>query len=284
MPSWSVRLTTAIRLIAVGAMLGVAPSVLANDTFDPVEQWLDRVAAYAPAEWRLSVDSIRRKCGGDILCVARYVAAFDDRAYLQKINHPDTDTIRWVKTRTSLSLARRMDDGRILLALNRFGRKADREIRNAIDRLTDSPDNGDIILDLRKNSGGNFDRMLRVASLFTGPVNKAVLLVGNRGKRHFAFLSGNSLYAARRITVLVGPETASSGEILTALLRRYAGAEIVGSRTYGKDYLLRIIPVNQDWRLFFPAERVEVPGETISGGLLPDRPIPESLADLLRDR
>ena len=80
------------------------------------------------------------------------------------------------------------------------------------------------------------------------------------------------------ITVLVGRQTASSGEILAALLRRHAGAELVGERTAGKDYLTRVVPLDQDWRLLLPAERIEVPGESLSGGLQPDRALPQAFA------
>jgi hypothetical protein len=39
-----------------------------------------------------------------------------------------------------------------------------------------------------------------------------------------------------------------------------------------------VVAVDQDWRLLVPAERVEVPGETLAGGLVPDRPLPAALA------
>ena len=65
-------------------------------------------------------------------------------------------------------------------------------------------------------------------------------------------------------------ETASSAEVLAALLRRYAGARLIGAQTLGKDWLTRLIPVDHDWRLAIPAERIEVPGERLAQGLVPD--------------
>jgi C-terminal processing protease CtpA/Prc len=115
--------------------------------------------------------------------------------------------------------------------------------------------------------------MLRVAGLFTGARPEALYLVDDSGRRPVAIPDPGDPIAAGGLTVLVGPETASSGEILAALLRRYAGAELAGQRTLGKDYLLRVVAVDQDWRLLLPAERVEVPGETLAGGLEPDRPL-----------
>ncbi len=78
----------------------------------------------------------------------------------------------------------------------------------------------------------------------------------------------------RDLVVLVGPETASSAEVLAALLQRYAGARLAGSRTAGKDHLTRVIAVDHDWRLLVPAERIEVPGIELTGGLRPAEKLP----------
>lgn len=72
------------------------------------------------------------------------------------------------------------------------------------------------------------------------------------------------------IDVPIGPETASSAEVLAALLRRHAGARLVGAPTRGKDRIARLVPVDHDRRLMLPAERIEVPGETLAQGLVPD--------------
>ena len=80
------------------------------------------------------------------------------------------------------------------------------------------------------------------------------------------------------ITVLVGPDTMSSGEVLAALLRRYAGATVLGERTFGKDYALRVEPIAHGWRALIPDGRLEVGGEILAGGLVPDGPIPDELA------
>ena len=81
-----------------------------------------------------------------------------------------------------------------------------------------------------------------------------------------------------RITVLVGANTMSSGEVLAALLRRHAGALVLGARTWGKDYVFRIEAIDPDWRALVPGGRIEVPGEVLAGGLVPDGPIPAALA------
>ena len=96
--------------------------------------------------------------------------------------------------------------------------------------------------------------MRRVASLFTGPLEGAIRLVGQGGATDVALptpLRVLDLDGAA-IDVLIGPETASSAEVLAALLRRYAGARLIGAQTLGKDWLTRLIPVDHDWRLAIP--------------------------------
>jgi C-terminal processing protease CtpA/Prc len=120
--------------------------------------------------------------------------------------------------------------------------------------------------------------MLRAAARFTGPVPGAVRLVEADRVRVLAIPEPSGAVWRGRITVLVGADTMSSGEVLAALLRRYAGARVLGERTWGKDYVLRVEPIDHDWRALIPAGRIEVPGEVLAGGLVPDGPITEDLS------
>ncbi len=233
---------------------------------------LEAVEAHGPVTEGVTAEALGRACGTDLLCAARrIIAGSDGRARLERRIHPDTDTIRWVTTRASLGGHAQAGDGRTVVSLERFGRKVEWELRAA---LAGQDSGRGLVLDLRDNRGGDFGRMLRVAGLFTGALPEALYLIDGSGRRPVAIPGNGTPLDTGALTVLVGPETASSGEILAALLRRYAGAEMIGQRTLGKDYLLRVVAIDQDWRLLLPAERVEVPGETLAGGLLPDRPLP----------
>jgi len=269
-PPWWAQSGTATRLSAAAAVALVAPAAVAGES--AVARLLEAVEAHGPATEGMTAEALGRACGTDLLCAARLiVAGGDGRTRLERRAHPDTDTIRWVTTRASLGSHAQAEDGQKLVVLERFGRKVEWELRAA---LTGQEGGKGLVLDLRTNHGGDFGRMLRVAGLFTGTVPDALYLIDGSGRRPVAIPNTGAPLAAGALTVLVGSETASSGEILAALLRRYAGAELAGQRTLGKDYLLRIVAIDQDWRLLLPAERVEVPGETLAGGLLPDRPLP----------
>ena len=215
---------------------------------------------------------IERRCPpAGTRCAARLIAGSLPAARLVRVNHPDTDTIRRAHTEPSVTAVERRSDAALVLVLDRFGRTADREIADAVTAHATGAA-ARLVIDLRRNGGGDFDRMRRVASLFTGPLEGAIRLVGQGGTTDVALpapLRVLDLDGAA-IDVLIGSETASSAEVLAALLRRYAGARLIGAQTLGKDWLTRLIPVDHDWRLAIPAERIEVPGERLAQGLVPD--------------
>jgi len=218
--------------------------------------------------------AIERRCApADSGCAARLIAGSLPAARLVRVSHPDTDTIRRAYTRPSVTAVRWREDSALVLVLARFGRTADREIADAVVAHAHAPTPGAtarLVLDLRGNGGGDFDRMRRVASLFTGPREGAIRLRGTDGAREVALPAPLRALERVALDVLIGPGTASSAEVLAALLRRHAGARLIGARTRGKDRLTRLVPVDHDWRLAIPAERIEVPGEALVRGLVPD--------------
>ncbi len=267
MSPWWAPSGTATRLAAAAVALFVPATATA---LGAVDRLLETAAAYGLAIPEETVETVRAVCGEDALCVARRIAAAGDgRARLQRRGHPDTDTIRWVTTQASVQQPAFARDDREVVVLERFGRKVEWELRAALQAL---PARMPLILDLRANRGGDFGRMLRVAGLFTGARDEALFLVDGAGRQPVAIPEGDGRIHTGRLVVLIGPHTASSGEILAALLRRYAGAKLRGLRTAGKDYLLRVVPVDHDWQLLLPSERVVVPDEILAGGLVPDGP------------
>jgi C-terminal processing protease CtpA/Prc len=197
---------------------------------------------------------------------------------LQRVRHPSSDQIRWAQSERSVERIANLGAGQRLVRLDQFGRKADYEVSAAL-RGADA-----LVFDLRHNHGGVLRRMLRIAGRFTGPVPDAVRLVDEDRVRLLAIPDPSGPVWRGRITVLVGPNTMSSGEVLAALLRRHAGAAVLGERTWGKDYVFRIEAIDPDWRALVPGGRIEVAGEILAGGLVPDGPIPAALAARLPTR
>ena len=235
----------------------------------PRDRLLGAVASHAaiPAARDAAVE--RRCRAAAAHCAALLVAGHLPAARLVRVRHPDTDTIRRAYTEPSVTRVEHRGRAGLVVALDRFGRTADREVADAVSaRRPAAPVR--LVLDLRSNGGGDFDRMRRVASLFTGPKEGALRLLGRDGDAAVALPAPLRAIVVAARDVLIGPRTACSAEVLAALLRRHAGARLIGARTLGKDRITRLVPVDHDWRLALPAERIEVPGEALAGGLVPD--------------
>lgn len=264
----------------VGAVLLFAVAVLGpteTAAADSVERIVRSVRGFV-GDTVPTLEDVRERCGSKAVCAARVMAsAIGPRARLERVIHPSSDQIRWVDTTPSVTGSRLGDDGVMTVELRRFGRKAVPELRETVDRAFQTGRRIDVIaLDLRFNHGGDFERMLQVAALFTGPVPDAVRLVGWSRTTTVALPEAARLQRGACVRVLAGPRTASSAEVLAALLKVHAKAQILGATTYGKDYLTRIVPVTHDLALRVPAERIEVPGVTLTGGIVPDIEVPGS--------
>jgi Peptidase family S41 len=189
---------------------------------------------------------------------------------LWRLETVDGDAV-WAAAQPSIERTARLDLATRLVELDRFGRSVEAELRAALGPVDL------LLLDLRHNHGGSVRRMLKVAAQFTGPVPDALRLVAENGATALAIPDPSAPVWPGRLTVLVGHETISSGEVLAGLLRRYARARVLGERTWGKDFAMRVETLAGEWRALVPAGRIEIPGETLHGGLVPDGPIPPEL-------
>jgi len=271
-----VRSTTAIKVAAAWLatiLLSPLPAWGAANSFD---LFLDRIAAFTP----LDRDDLVQKCDHDRLCAARRIVTKRGlTARLEPVRHPNADSIRRAKNLPSIHEFRAIGAAGHLICLTRFGRNIINDIYFKINGLHNF---SKLIIDLRNNAGGDFDRMLRTAALFTGAIPDALQLALPDPQRSVVIDIPAPVQKLEipHLTILIGERTASSAEVLAALLRRYAGATILGVRSVGKDFLYRVIPVTHDWRLLLPAETISIPGAILAGGVIPDGPIPHKLKKL----
>lgn len=268
--TWLARSIIATEALALGLLLSPPPLASAATPFERLVAAVEAAAgtAVTPA------GALASRCADDLLCAGRVLATeLGPRAHLQRVSHPDSDTIRRVHSRASVVDQRLLGDGALYLKMDHFGRKAMEEIRDAfLDAGRGGTTPASMVLDLRANPGGDFDRMLRVAGLFTGAVESALVLSGPTGQRRVAIPAASwCLPEGVAVQVLIGERTASSAEILAALLKKHRHAPLVGTRTFGKTYLHRVVPLTQDWDLYVPSEHVVIEGIDMAGGLSPDR-------------
>lgn len=90
-----------------------------------------------------------------------------------------------------------------------------------------------IVLDLRHNPGGLLDEAVLSASLFL-PEGEVVVRTNSRTQGKSVHKTTDGRISRLPVVVLIDRGTASAAEILTAALADDAGAEVVGTRSYGK--------------------------------------------------
>jgi carboxyl-terminal processing protease len=90
-----------------------------------------------------------------------------------------------------------------------------------------------IVLDLRHNPGGLLDEAVLTASLFL-PEGEVVVRTNSRTQGESVHKTSDGRISKLPVVVLIDRGTASAAEILAAALADDAGAEVVGTRSYGK--------------------------------------------------
>ncbi len=137
-----------------------------------------------------------------------------------------------------------------------------------------------LVLDLRDCPGGLLDATVVIAERFLR-VGSTVLTIERRG-------GSNEVVATKEdhrgkpfgLSVLVGPNTASSAEILADALRQHGGATLVGDNTFGKHTIESIHDLDGGWAVKFSVSRfITASGLANDGeGVKPDVRIPEDPA------
>jgi carboxyl-terminal processing protease len=143
-------------------------------------------------------------------------------------------------------------------------------VRRAVERVRRRGAEG-LIIDLRGNGGGLLEEAVLNASIF---LPKGTRVVSTRSRTQ-----GDAVYDAlgdnlppQPIVVLIDRNTASAAEILTAALAEKAGAEVVGTRSYGKGVFQQEVSLSNGGALKLTIGEYYTPnGENLAGkGIHPD--------------
>lgn len=125
-------------------------------------------------------------------------------------------------------------DGRKLgyVRLFSFSEGAHGQLAQGVEKVRNQGAEG-IVLDLRHNPGGLLDEAVLTASLFL-PEGEVVVRTNSRTQGKSVHKTTDGRISRLPVVVLIDRGTASAAEILTAALADDAGAEVVGTRSYGK--------------------------------------------------
>lgn len=190
------------------------------------------------------------------LCFAETLARkLPGKVRLEPVDHPDTDSIRWTKTAPSVNAEK--TSGGFTIELSHFGRKAPAELRDVLASAS-SGEPASLSIDLRGNAGGDFERMLALAGLLIGPSAQGVDIDHGHHVEHRA-LEGPAERNWQVTTVTIDQDTASAALLLARLLKKHAGAELIGPPLEDiAIFLKHRLAVDHEWRLILPIAELRV--------------------------
>lgn len=123
------------------------------------------------------------------------------------------------------------------------GRRCSEDVEIEVKKLKDEGVEG-IILDLRNNGGGSLTDVVDMVGIFTGP-GPVVQVKGGGGKiSTLRSRKGRAIYDGP-LVVMVNRGSASASEIFAAAIQDFGRGIIVGSNSFGKGTVQKIIPLDE---------------------------------------
>ncbi|MGB0525390.1 MAG: S41 family peptidase [Flammeovirgaceae bacterium] len=145
------------------------------------------------------------------------------------------------------------------LKINRFGAKTYQEFTNSLESLKEEGMKK-LILDLRDNGGGYFDKAIKIADDF---LKADQLIVYTKSRNESADERAESSYGGSfedgALIVLINEYSASASEIVAGALQDNDRALIVGRRSFGKGLVQRPISLEDNSSLRLTISRYYTP-------------------------
>ena len=156
------------------------------------------------------------------------------------------------------------------VSLSAFSEGAGTALRRSLRKATERDVEG-LVLDLRGNGGGLLPEAISTSSLFA-PAGRKVVVTRSRSEGNRIYRTEGGQLELPAIAVLIDRGTASAAEILAAVVRRYRGAPLVGTRSFGKGLFQQLIELEGGGALDLSiGEFLTAEGESLAGsGLTPD--------------
>jgi len=111
-----------------------------------------------------------------------------------------------------------------------------------LEALENTSESKGLIIDLRGNTGGLLSNAVFIANLFIDE-GKLVSIVGRNGYRYDVMAQDKNVSIKKPVIILVDGTSASATEIFAGAMKDYHRAKLVGTKTYGKGMVQKIIPM-----------------------------------------
>jgi len=118
-----------------------------------------------------------------------------------------------------------------------------------------------LVIDLRGNTGGLLPNAIFIANLFI-PEGKIVSIVGRNGYKYDIQAQETDFTIKKPVVVLIDGGSASASEILSGALKDYHRAKLVGTKTFGKGMVQKIIPLENETGLNLTVAKYLTPSGT----------------------
>ena len=150
-----------------------------------------------------------------------------------------------------------------------------------LEALEKTKDTKSLIIDLRGNTGGLLPNAVFIANLFI-PSGNLVSIVGRNGYKYDINAQDTEFHIDKPTIVLVDEASASASEILSGALKDYNKAKLLGTKTFGKGMVQKIIPMPNETGLNLTIAKYLTPNGTDINqkGIVPDIKVEFSYKDL----
>lgn len=142
-----------------------------------------------------------------------------------------------------------------------------------------------LIIDLRGNTGGLLPNAIFVSNLFIKK-GKIVSIVGRNGYHYDVMAQDTNVNIDKPVILLVDGASASASEIFSGAMKDYDKAKLVGTKTYGKGMVQKIIPMPNETGINLTIAKYLTPkGKDINKlGINPDVNLPLKRADIIQHK
>jgi carboxyl-terminal processing protease len=136
-----------------------------------------------------------------------------------------------------------------------------------------------LIIDLRGNTGGLLPNAVFVSNLFLENGRKIVSIVGRNGYHYDVISEDSNVDIEKPVVILVDNSSASASEIFSGAMKDYKRAKLVGTKTFGKGMVQKIISLPNETGINLTVAKYLTPAgfDINKNGIAPD--IEEKITD-----